>query len=197
MGRDLQAGGQACEQELILLPTGRAAKRKAKLAIREMIPYIGAVVQAMVPTHSWSYKQLLDLYDSGEMEYEEILEEEVLEDLDDSYGDQIGEKTLGDDQDVREEQSGNQARQLHAPIRFDELLDNPSIQIYPQHHTQIDLQSVQNLSTVFDDLYSKPSRPSEMDGRERAQHQTRRPRPSYVRYFQDVDGYTGEEEEPR
>ena len=109
----------------------------------------------------------------------------------------IGEKALGEDQDVREEQSGDQARQLHAPIRLDELLDNPSIQIYPQHHTQIDLQSVQNLSTVFDDLYSKPSRPSEMDGRERAQHQTRRPRPSYVRYFQDVDGYTGEEEEPR
>ena len=62
-------------QDLILLQTsGRAAKQNAKSAIRDMIPYIGAAVRAMVPAHSWSYQQLLDLYNSGEMEYEEILE---------------------------------------------------------------------------------------------------------------------------
>ena len=34
-------------------------------------------------------------------------------------------------------------------------LDNPSIQVYPQHHDQVALDSVQDLSRVFDDLYEQ------------------------------------------
>ena len=33
------------------------------------------------------------------------------------------------------------------------LLDNPSIQLYPQRHTQVKLDAVQSLSDVFDQMY--------------------------------------------
>ena len=36
------------------------------------------------------------------------------------------------------------------------LLDNPSIQMYPQNSNQVDLNSVQNLANVFDDIYQTP-----------------------------------------
>ena len=37
-----------------------------------------------------------------------------------------------------------------------DLLDNPSIQMYPQQPSQVDLQSVQNLAEVFDNIYQEP-----------------------------------------
>ena len=58
-------------QELILLPTGRAAKIKAKAAIRDMMPDIMAIVQSRIPEHSWSYEDMLQLFNTDESDEEE------------------------------------------------------------------------------------------------------------------------------
>ena len=55
-------------QDLIRLPTSRTAKTKANLAIREMMPDIMSLAASKVPEHSWSYQQLLDLFNSGELD---------------------------------------------------------------------------------------------------------------------------------
>ena len=42
---------------------------------------------------------------------------------------------------------------LERVVNLQDMLDNPSIHVYPQHFSQVDLDAVQNVSQVFDDLY--------------------------------------------
>ena len=37
------------------------------------------------------------------------------------------------------------------------FLDNPSIAAYPQHHSQVNLNTVQNLGAVLDDVFNSHS----------------------------------------
>ena len=69
---------------------------------------------------------------------------------------------------------------LKNPSGLGKMLDNPSIQAYPQHHTQVNLQLVQNLSTVFKDLYEDRSVGDKEEGTETLNRRPKRPRPSYV-----------------
>ena len=68
-------------------------------------------------------------------------------------------------------------------LQLDKMLDNPSIQVHPQHHSQVRLGAVQDLSEVFDGMYG--SQGSEHDGQDSrcSQQLSRRPRPSYTEYL--------------
>ena len=67
-------------------------------------------------------------------------------------------------------------------------LDNPSIQIHPQHHAHVALDSVQDLSKVFQDLYeehdSSPRTSKRLAGK---------PRKDYLRFHNLGDRGDGEE----
>ena len=90
----------------MLVPTGRAAKSKAKLAIKEMVPYIKAVVSTMVPTHAWSYETLLQYLEDDDLDIDDEL---TIQDVED------------DEQDVKEDKqdgSGGEKGQTLLPPRF-------------------------------------------------------------------------------
>ena len=57
------------------------------------------------------------------------------------------------------------------------MLDNPSIHIYPQHYSQVNLHTVQNKLQVFDDLYDAV----EM-GRRRLVGLSERPKRDFCQY---------------
>ena len=62
---------------------------------------------------------------------------------------------------------------------LESLLSNPSIQVYPQRPELVQLGSVQELSSVFDQLYQdQPLHP----GPSREAELPKRPRPSYTKY---------------
>ena len=65
-------------EDLIKIPKGerrpRAAKCNANKKMKDLLPYIRALVQAVVPTHAWSYSDVLReflLCDSSDDEAEE------------------------------------------------------------------------------------------------------------------------------
>ena len=200
-------------QDLLLLPQSRKAKIKARKAIKEIVPYIGQVAQLQPPEHSWSYEQLLELYHNGDLDddfYTNTVDDEILG-LDDELNGmeqilQEGESNeKGDagprDQQVIEEVPDRVVKEssdadmesdfsVHGDsqitrrcIRLDRMLDNPCIQAYPQDHTQVKLDAVQNLSTVFDSLYDDQGAELDAPPRDSRQGRSRRPRPSYVEFL--------------
>ena len=69
-------------------------------------------------------------------------------------------------------------------------LDNPSIQMYPQHPNQVQLDAVQDLSVVFQDIYEQHS------STPRSSHRlAMKQRPDYYRFHNFGDrGEDGQEE---
>ena len=67
-------------------------------------------------------------------------------------------------------------RRLHTPL--ERLLDNPSVQLYPQRPELVTLDAVQNVSEVFDSLYAQ-QQPQLLEDPEALPP---RPRPSYRQY---------------
>ena len=84
------------------------------------------------------------------------------------------EVTIEEEQDVMQQEEGTTTEgrkekgqmsysipprfpRVNRPLRkqqtVEKLLDNPSIQLHPQHHTQVRLDAVQSLSDVFNQLY--------------------------------------------
>ena len=182
-------------QELILLPTGRAAKVKAKAAIRDMIPDIMAIVQSRIPEHSWNYEEMLALFNTDESYEEEdpMLEENItdapgkVEDVTNEEQQEVQENEMMGEEDRRDQPdqllSGYGDEVFDHPSQVERMLDNPSIQVYPQHYTQVNLQTVQNLSTVFKDLY-EGQEDGHRDGRvEVPKRLSKRPRPNYAGFM--------------
>ena len=151
-------------EDLVKIPTSRPkrqAAENASLLIKDLVPYIRAVVQSMVPTHSWDYNRMLQMFRSGDLTFEDQIhvvgnipdissEELSSEDSTDNYF------STSDNSLVSEEVIETNENSPNRNIELCELLDNPSIQMYPQQPSQVDLQSVQNLAEVFDNIYQEP-----------------------------------------
>ena len=163
--------------DLMLLPTGRAAKSRAKLAIKEMVPYIKAIVSTMVPTHSWSYERLLQYLEDDDLDIDD--EVEVQNEEEDKEDGSEGEKgqTLLPPRFPRVTPRSQRTQSL------ENLLDNPSLQMYPQHPEQVKLDAVQRLADVFESVYSSQgSSSSSSESSTSRAPLAPRPRPSYKRY---------------
>ena len=200
-------------QDLLLLPTGRAAKMRAREAISRMMPYVGTVMQMAAPQHSWSYdRRLLELFYNGDLddeeEFTEVLMPENVDETDlqilDSR-DRICAKDTGRDDAVEVVQveadiQGDREEWLqeslatrptalvknHLPKRrsqLDRMLDNPSIQAHPPHHSQVRLGAVQDLSEVFNGMYGSQGFEHEGQDSRCSQQLSSRPRPSYTEYL--------------
>ena len=72
---------------------------------------------------------------------------------------------------------GDNASLLERVVDLQEMLDNPSIQVYPQHYSQVNLHAVQNMSQVFDDLYNVEDK-----GRRRSVRLSERPKRDFSQY---------------
>ena len=174
-------------QDLMLLPTTRAAKAKAKVAIKDMVPYIKAIVKAMVPTHAWSYSRLLQELQDEELDIEDEIETGISTEGEVQVNTPEGTETKG----VREENNGHTWSVVvprspqpsphdvrHPPTPLDRLLSNPSIQLYPQRPELVTLDAVQNVSEVFDSIYAQQQDQSEPA----PEVLPSRPRPSYRQF---------------
>ena len=142
----------------------RQAATKAAQTIKDLVPYIRAVVHSMVPKHPWDYKGMLQMYRNNDLLYED--EDQLLEDFEDVVSEDIetedespenffstSENSIESSQNSTEDsQQEEQTESLHS---LDSILDNPSIQMYPQQASQVDCNSVQNLAEVFDNIYQE------------------------------------------
>ena len=169
-------------QDLILLPTGRAAKSKAKTAIKNLIPLINKVLEAVAPTYSWSYETWLQLLE------EEDLEDHISDDEDTTLT-TTGETTQSDSaKEGSQEENKRQTlprkilvRNMVPPrkdsprtprLSLAERLDSPSITTNPQIPEQVRLDAVQDLSAVLGPTRQSGSRSEDPTLEPR-------PRPSY------------------
>ena len=76
----------------------------------------------------------------------------------------------------REGGVGGEIDLLERAVDLQEMLANSSIQMYPQHHSQVTLNAVQNISQVFDDLYDAK------EARRRSARLSERPRRDFTQY---------------
>ena len=177
----------------------------ARDRIKEAIPAIRKILQENVPTHSWSYDQLMRMFTE-----DDILYTVSLTTPSENFGHDnevgINKNEMGEDADVEDvfigeeiapldgwshngsvaEQSssthsqeggvGGEIDLLERAVDLQEMLANPSIQIYPQHHSQVTLNAVQNMSQVFDDLYDAK------ETRRRSARLSERPRRDFTQY---------------
>ena len=112
----------------------------------------------------------------------QLFEEDEL-DWDADVGEENDQETQEEDTKGDKEAERSQTSLYTPPGQLqpglESLLDNPSIQVYPQRPELVQLQSVQNLSTVFDQMYDA-HQPEEAPNPARTL--PRRPRPSYIKY---------------
>ena len=104
------------------------------------------------------------MYRNNDLLYED--EDQLLEDFEDVVSEDIetedespenffstSENSIESSQNSTEDsQQEEQTESLHS---LDSILDNPSIQMYPQQASQVDCNSVQNLAEVFDNIYQE------------------------------------------
>ena len=148
----------------------RQAATKAALAIKDLAPYIRAVVHSMIPKHPWDYDRMMKMYRSGELSYEEEDENVLVEDLEDEIESEnteteednsdnffsTSENSIDSSQNSTETDSHSEQGQVETLDALDILLNNPSIQMYPQNPGQVECNAVQNLAEVFDNMYQQP-----------------------------------------
>ena len=156
------------------------------------MPYIKAIVKAMVPTHSWSYSRLLQEFQDDDLDLEDELEATTT--VEDG-----GTPSIHAEVEVRapgrrenshtwsvvtpRNPQPSPCTVRHPTTPLDRLLDNPSIQLYPQHPELVTLDAVQNVSEVFDALYAQePAQPQEEAAQPQEEALPPRPRPSYRQY---------------
>ena len=147
-------------EDLLKVNQKRQSATKAAQTIKDLIPYIRAVVHSMVPKHPWDYQRMMEMYRSGDLFYEDenfaapdadieedIASEDIETEEDDSdkflsasenSHDSSSQNSTDDDDDNDDSNRGP-----------NNSFDNPNIQMYPQ-------SSVQNLAEVFDNLYQDP-----------------------------------------
>ena len=143
----------------------RKAAAKASLTIKDLVPYIRAIVQSMVPKHSWDYERMVQMFRNGDLEFESDINASIELNSENEDATSEDNETEGSSENFfstsDNSNSSIQSSPTHTICENDEeslsnLLDNPSIQIYPQSSNQVELNSVQNLANVFDDLYQTP-----------------------------------------
>ena len=140
----------------------RKAAEKAALTIKDLVPYIRAIVQTMVPKHSWDYDRMIQMFRNGDLEFESNVPVEIISDNDTTSENNETEESsenffsTSDISNSSIQSSPTNTIQENDEESLSNLLDNPSIQIYPQSSNQVELNSVQNLANVFDDLYQTP-----------------------------------------
>ena len=147
-------------EDLVKVHQKRQAATKAAQTIKDLIPYIRAVVHSMVPKHPWDYQRMMEMYRSGDLFYEDenfaapdadIEEDIASEDIETEEDD--SDKFLSASENSHDSSSQNSTDDDDdnddSNQRANYSFDNPNIQMYPQ-------SSVQNLAEVFDNLYQEP-----------------------------------------
>ena len=83
-------------------------------------------------------------------------------------------ETNSNDQTLSPE-SPNQLLDPKLPLNMNSFLNNPSIAVHPQHASQVNLGTVQNLEAVFDNVYNSNNEGQAVrrSGRNRAEHDYR------------------------
>jgi len=128
------------------------------------------VVHSMIPKHPWDYDKMMEMYRNGELSYEDEDENVLIEDLEDEIESEnieteednsdnffsTSENSIDSSQNSTENDSHSEQGQIETLDSLDILLNNPSIQMYPQNPGQVECNAVQNLAEVFDNMYQQP-----------------------------------------
>ena len=161
-------------EEIIKVPKGeqrpRAAKRHANKRMKDLLPYIRALVQAAVPTHAWSYSDVMQeflLCDSSDDEAEE--DEDYTSDLlgerretevapglpvvvatQDNLAQNLGPVPVEDAQVKDTETPSTSVFPPRMPRAHSR--ESVSSNLFPRYASQVDLGSVQNLDNLVYDF---------------------------------------------
>ena len=152
-------------EDLVKVPVSSRPKRKAAAnassLIKDLVPYIRAVVQSMVPTHSWDYNRMLQMFRNGDLSFEDQIQ--AVDNIEDIVSEDVSSDestdtyfSTSDNSLVSEEVHETTDESPNRNIELSDLLDNPSIQMFAHQPSQVALQSVQNLAEVFDNIYREP-----------------------------------------
>ena len=141
------------------------------------------------PTHAWDYEKWFQEWDDDDDEWCEE-DDEV-----DGPAQKLGRQKEVELDPAKPLNDGMDS--MSVPVRdmmevdtsLTSKLDNPSIQIYPQHPHQVALGSVQDLSTVFQEIYNQ----HEASPRS-SQRLASKPRTNFYR-FHNFGDRRGDEEE--
>ena len=168
-------------EDLTVLPGKRKAAIRARQAIKNLVSFLKSSHNA--PTHAWDYEEWIQDWDDesdGEIDVTDL----QLEGTQDEKADSEQETTREEKADLDSEPN----RMLVDKLLPDKL-DNPSIQIYPQHPHQVALDAVQDLSTVFQEIYDQNS-PTPRSSRRLSS----KPRTDFYRFHNFGDRGEGEGE---
>ena len=168
----------------------RTSATKAAEKIKSLIPILKRIESAISTTHTWNYEDVLDMVMRGDDEFvvtrngEEIdhnHENNDAEDNDSEDNDSEatetretsesseGNEVFLDSHDDNVVDSTNQtnstdSNELLNPnlVRnMNSFLANPSIATHPLHHSQVNLNTVQNLGAVLETVYNSNNGPAE------------------------------------
>ena len=157
----------------------RASAAKAAEKIKSLIPILKRIettLSTSTPTHAWSYNDVLDMILRDDEEFTVYHENENLnaqenDDIEDQDSEanedrETSENTTETEEEPfldshenvsdsnRETSEENELLDPNLVHNMHSFLDNPSIAAYPQHHSQVNLGTVQNLGAVLDDVFN-------------------------------------------
>ena len=163
-------------------PFRRSATRASE-KIKSLIPLLKRIQSTLdAPTHTWRYEDVLDMILRGDEEFYTTIEssnenEEPLEDQHSEEEDQnsneedtsenveTDEDTFVDSQEIVADspnqtlsttptEDGVDLLNPNLVQNMNAYLDNPSIAVNPQHHSQVNLNAVQNLDAAFETVFN-------------------------------------------
>ena len=113
-------------------------------------------------------------HDSTDEETQETSETTSETDENHINSQEVVSETDSNDQTLSPE-SPNQLLDPKLPLNMNSFLNNPSIAVHPQHASQVNLGTVQNLEAVFDSVYNSNNEGQAVrrSGRNRAEHDYR------------------------
>ena len=168
----------------------RTSAAKAAEKIKSLIPILKRIESAISTTHTWNYEDVLDMVMRGDDEFvvtrngEEIEHNHENNDAEDNDSEDNdseatetretsesseGNEVFLDSHDDNVVDSTNQtnstdSNELLNPnlVRnMNSFLANPSIATHPLHHSQVNLNTVQNLGAVLETVYNSNNGPAE------------------------------------
>ena len=161
----------------------RGSATRASEKIKSLIPLLKRIQSTLdAPTHTWRYEDVLDMILRGDEEFYTTIEssnenEEPLEDQHSEEEDQnsneedtsenveTDEDTFVDSQEIVADspnqtlsttptEDGVDLLNPNLVQNMNAYLDNPSIAVNPQHHSQVNLNAVQNLDAAFETVFN-------------------------------------------